>query len=156
MALFSWASRLGLIALVFTLSAFAQSADSQNAAATQTPPATQSAPQPDLLIKNGTVLTVTHGVIQNGSVLVHNGKIAQVGTNISAPSGATVIDATGKFVMPGVIDAHSHLALDGDVNEATSPITPAMNMLDAFVNTDKGLYQALAGGVTSLLLLHGS
>jgi len=108
------------------------------------------------LIKNGTVLTVTHGVIQNGSVLVHNGKIAQVGANISAPAGATVIDATGKFVMPGIIDAHSHLALDGDVNEATSPITPAMNMLDAFVNTDKGLYQALAGGVTSLLLLHGS
>src|SRR5262249_61694628 len=88
--------------------------------------------------------------------LVHNGKIAQVGANISAPAGATVIDATGKFVMPGIIDAHSHLALDGDVNEATSPITPAMNMLDAFVNTDKGLYQALAGGVTSLLLLHGS
>src|SRR5437016_12729823 len=58
--------------------------------------------------------------------------------------------------MTGIIAAHSHLALDGDVNEATSPVTPAMNMLDAFVNTDKGLYHALAGGVTSLLLLHGS
>jgi len=157
MAIFSWASRLGLVALVSTLSVFAQgTGDSQNPGATQAPGAQQAAPAPDLLIKNGTVLTVTHGVIQNGSVLVHNGKIAQVGANISAPSGAMVIDATGKFVMPGIIDAHSHLALDGDVNEATSPITPAMNMLDAFVNTDKGLYQALAGGVTSLLLLHGS
>ena len=156
MAIFSWASRLGLIALVCTLSVFAQgTGDSQNPGATQAP-APQAAPAPDLLIKNGTVLTVTHGVIQNGSVLVHNGKIAQVGTNIAAPSGAAVIDATGKFVMPGIIDAHSHLALDGDVNEATSPITPAMNMLDAFVNTDKGLYHALAGGVTALLLLHGS
>jgi imidazolonepropionase-like amidohydrolase len=109
-----------------------------------------------MLIRNGTILTVTHGVIQNGSVLVHNGKIAQIGTNISAPAGATVIDASGKFVMPGIVDCHSHLALDSDVNEATNPITPSMNMLDAFVNTDKGLYQALAGGVTSLLLLHGS
>src|SRR5207248_2271931 len=110
------------------------SGNSQNPRATQ-PPATQSAtPAPDLLIKNGTVLTVTHGVIQNGSVLVHSGKIAQVGANIAAPAGATVLDATGKFVMPGIIDAHSHLALDGDVNEATSPITPAMNMLDAFIH----------------------
>jgi len=157
MAIFSWASRLGLIALVFTYAAAAQgSADSQNPGATQAPAAQPASPQPDLLIKNGTVLTVTHGVIQNGSVLVHNGKIAQIGTNIAAPAGATVIDAAGKFVMPGVIDCHSHLALDGDVNEASSPITPAMNMLDAFVNTDKGLYHALAGGVTSLLLLHGS
>jgi imidazolonepropionase-like amidohydrolase len=157
MAIFSWASRLGLVVLLSAFLAFAQgTGSSPNPGATQAPAAQQAAPAPDLLIKNGTVLTVTHGVIQNGSVLVHNGKIAQVGTNISAPSGATVIDATGKFVMPGIIDSHSHLALDGDVNEATSPITPAMNMLDAFVNTDKGLYHALAGGVTSLLLLHGS
>src|SRR5437588_4248269 len=157
MAIFSWASRLGLIALVCTFAAAAQSSgDPQNPGATQATATQPAGPQPDLLIKNGTVLTVTHGVIQNGSVLVHNGKIAQVGTNIAAPAGATVIDATGKFVMPGIIDAHSHLALDGDVNEATSPVTPAMNMLDAFVNTDKGLYHALAGGVTSLLLLHGS
>lgn len=51
---------------------------------------------------------------------------------------------------------HSHLALSNDVNEATSPVTPSMMMIDAFVNIDKGLYQALAGDVTSLLLLHGS
>ena len=112
MAIFSWASRLGLIALVFTYAAAAQgSADSQNPGATQAPAAQPASPQPDLLIKNGTVLTVTHGVIQNGSVLVHNGKIAQIGTNIAAPAGATVIDAARKFVMPGVIDCHSHLAL---------------------------------------------
>lgn len=161
MAILSWVSRIGLTALALTLPAAAQtSGDSQNpqSSGLHGPGTTQATagPRPDMLIKNGTVLTVTHGVIQNGSVLIHNGKIAQVGSNIAAPDGATVIDATGKFVMPGVIDCHSHLALDGDVNEATSPITPSMNMLDAFVNTDKGLYQALAGGVTSLLLLHGS
>ena len=148
--------------LALSLPVFAQSGNNSSDAASQNPGSTQASasqsasPPADLLIRNGTVLTVTHGVIQNGSVLIHNGKIAQVGSNIAAPAGATVIDATGKYVMPGVIDCHSHLALDGDVNEATSPITPSMNMLDAFVNTDKGLYHALAGGVTSLLLLHGS
>jgi imidazolonepropionase-like amidohydrolase len=155
MAILRRLSRGILVASALLVPAAAQTGtDSQNPPTGQTNQA--SANIPDLLIRNGTVLTVTHGVIQNGSVLVHNGKIVQVGSNIAAPAGATVIDATGKFVMPGLIDCHSHLALDGDVNEATSPITPSMNMLDAFVNTDKGLYQALAGGVTSLLLLHGS
>lgn len=154
MPTFSWMLRLGLAALALTLPAMGQAGS--NPGSTQAPSAQPANPAPDMLIKNGTILTVTHGVIQNGSILIHNGKIAQIGTGISAPEGATVIDATGKFVMPGIIDCHSHLALDGDVNEATSPITPSMNMLDAFVNTDKGLYQALAGGVTSLLLLHGS
>src|SRR5690242_7696295 len=110
----------------------------------------------DVVIKNGTILTVTHGKIENGSVYIHNGKIAAIGATVQAPANAQVIDASGKFVMPGIIDSHSHLALDSDVNEATSPVTPAMKMIDAFQNTDKGLYHALAGGVTSLLLLHGS
>jgi imidazolonepropionase-like amidohydrolase len=67
-----------------------------------------------------------------------------------------VIDAAGKFVMPGIIDAHSHIALDDDVNEPTSPVTPHMMMKDAFDYNDKAIYRALAGGVTSSLLLHGS
>ena len=113
-------------------------------------------PAEDLVIKNGTVLTVTHGAILNGSVLLHNGKIAEVGKTVNAPPNAKVIDATGKFVMPGIIDSHSHLALDNDVNEATSPVTPAMMMQDAFDYTDKAIYHALAGGVTTSLLLHGS
>ena len=150
MAMFSWLLRLALAALAVTLPVIAQTGSgSQISGSTPAPAASQTpTPSPDMLIKNGTILTVTHGVIQNGSVLVHNGKIAQIGASIAVPAGATVIDATGKFVMPGVIDCHSHLALDSDVNEATSPITPSMNMLDAFVNTDKGLYHALAGGVT--------
>ncbi len=118
---------------------------------------TSAPPQPeDIVIKNGTILTVTHGTIQNGSVYIHDGKIAAVGQTVNAPASAKVIDATGKFVMPGIIDSHSHLALDDDVNEATSPVTPQMMMQDAFDYTDKAIYHALAGGVTTSLLLHGS
>jgi imidazolonepropionase-like amidohydrolase len=89
-------------------------------------------------------------------VWLHNGKIAGVGATVSAPAGAVVVDGTGKYVTPGIIDPHSHSALGDDVNEATSPITPSMMMIDAFDNRDKALYLALAGGVTSELLLHGS
>jgi imidazolonepropionase-like amidohydrolase len=119
----------------------------------------QTAPQTgtqDVVIKNGTLLTITHGKIEGGSVLIHNGKIAVYGKTVNAPANAQVIDATGKFVMPGIIDSHAHMALDGDVNEATSPVVPHMIMRDAFDYTDKAIYQALAGGVTSALLLHGS
>jgi len=110
----------------------------------------------DVVIKNGTILTVTHGTIQNGSIYIHDGKIAAVGQNVPAPASALVIDATGKFVMPGIVDSHSHYALGEDINEATSPIVPQMIMLDAFNYTDKAIYHALAGGVTTALLLHGS
>src|SRR6266404_1503610 len=119
----------------------------------------QMSPKPvpvDTVIKNGTILTVTHGVIHNGSILIHNGKIAEVGQSVTVPPNAVVIDATGKYVMPGIIDSHSHSALDSDVNEATSPVTPHMMMQDAFDYTDKAIYHSLAGGVTTSLLLHGS
>ena len=67
-----------------------------------------------------------------------------------------VIDAGGKYLTPGIIDPHSHMALRDDINEATSPVVPNMRMIDAFDYTDKAIYRALAGGVTSALLLHGS
>jgi len=119
------------------------------AAQTATPPV-------DLVIKNATVMTASHGTIQHGVVWVHAGKIAGVGASVNAPASAVVIDASGKYLTPGIIDPHSHSALGDDINEATSPVTPAMMMIDAFDNTDKALYQALAGGVTTELLLHGS
>ena len=116
----------------------------------------QSASHNDVLIKNATVMTVTHGNIKNGSVYIKDGKIAAVGENVTAPASATVIDAGGKYLTPGIVDSHSHIALDDDVNEATSPITPHMMMKDAFDYQDKAIYRALAGGVTTSLLLHGS
>ena len=101
-------------------------------------------------------MTVTHGTLDHASVWIHDGKIAGFGTTVSAPADAVKVDATGKYLTPGIIDPHSHSALDSDVNEATSPVTPSMMMIDAFDNRDKALYQALAGGVTTELLLHGS
>jgi imidazolonepropionase-like amidohydrolase len=115
-----------------------------------------SPPSHDVVIKNAVVMTVTHGDIKNGSIYIKDGKIAAVGENVNASAGATVIDAGGKYVTPGIVDSHSHIALDDDVNEATSPITPHMMMKDAFDYQDKAIYRALAGGVTTSLLLHGS
>src|SRR6202040_3891408 len=112
--------------------AFVLFAGTSGAAAAQS----SSAPA-DLVIKNATVMTASHGTIQHGSGWFHNGKIAGVGATGSAPAGATVVDATGKYVTPGIIDPHSHSALGDDVNEATSPITPSMMMIDAFDNRDK-------------------
>jgi imidazolonepropionase-like amidohydrolase len=110
----------------------------------------------DLVIKNATVMTASHGTIQNGSVWVHAGKIAGVGATVDAPPSAAVVDASGMWLTPGIIDPHSHSALDSDINEATSPVTPSMHMIDAFDNRSADLYRALAGGVTTELLLHGS
>jgi len=110
----------------------------------------------DILIKNAIVMTVTHGKITNGSIYIKDGKIAAIGETVNAPAGANVIDAGGKYLTPGIVDSHSHIALDDDVNEATNPITPHMMMKDAFDYQDKAIYRALAGGVTTSLLLHGS
>jgi imidazolonepropionase-like amidohydrolase len=109
----------------------------------------------NLLIKNGTVLTVTKGTLQNTDVLVKDGKISQIGKNIAAPSGYKVIDATGLFVMPGIIDAHSHAGIDA-INEATSPVTAEVFTGDALNPFQVGLYRALAGGVTTIHAMHGS
>lgn len=108
-----------------------------------------------VLVKNGTVLTVTNGTLEETDVLIRDGKISKIGKSLSAPSGAKTIDATGKYVMPGIIDAHSHLALDA-VNEATNPVTAEVWVGDALDPLSIGIYQALAGGVTSAHAMHGS
>ncbi len=109
----------------------------------------------DILIRNATVLTITRGTLSNTDVLIRNGKIAGVGKNLSARSDARVIDATNKFVMPGIIDAHSHSMLDA-INEGTLSVTSMARTRDVLYPNDIDLYRALAGGVTTLNLLHGS
>lgn len=109
----------------------------------------------DLLIKNGTVLTITNGVLENSDVLIEDGKITRIGQNINAPRNTTEIDATGQFVMPGIIDAHSHIAIDV-VNEGTLPVTSDVFTGDAVNPFDISIYRALAGGVTASHAMHGS
>jgi imidazolonepropionase-like amidohydrolase len=109
-----------------------------------------------ILIRNATVLTVTKGTFQNGSVLVENGKIAAVGKNVSAPADATVVDATGKYLMPGIIDCHSHTAIEGGVNEGTISDSSMVNIRDVIDPYDINIYRALAGGLTVSNVLHGS
>ena len=112
----------------------------------------------DIVIRNATILTVSHGTIEHGSILVHGGKIAAVGTNaqITSPANAQVIDATGKFVMPGIIDTHSHTAVEGSVNEISLPNTGMVRIRDVLTNEDIDVYRQLAGGTTTALVLHGS
>ncbi len=109
-----------------------------------------------ILIRNATVLTVSKGTIENGSVLIQDGKIAAVGKNISAPAGATVVDATGKFLMPGLIDCHSHTAVEGSVNEGSVSDSSMVNIVDVIDPYDINIYRALAGGLTVSNVLHGS
>jgi imidazolonepropionase-like amidohydrolase len=107
-----------------------------------------------ILIQNATVLTVTKGTFQ-GSVLIRDGKIAEVGPKITAPAGATVIDATGKFLMPGVIDCHSHIAADS-INEGSVSVSSMVGIEDVLNPDDISIYRAIAGGVTTANILHGS
>lgn len=115
----------------------------------------QEVPKGDVLFKGGTVLTVTNGNLENTDVLVRDGKITRIGKNLSAPKGVETVDITGKFLMPGVIDAHSHIAADA-VNEGTSQVTSEVSMEDVLNPYDISIYRALAGGVTSIHLMHGS
>ena len=108
------------------------------------------------LIRNATILTITNGTITNGSVLIRGSKIAAVGKDIAAPAGARVIDAAGKYVMPGIIDTHSHSAVEGGVNEISLPNTGMVRIQDALDGDDISVYRQLAGGTTMALVLHGS
>ena len=109
----------------------------------------------DVLIKNATVLTAIKGTLENTDILIQNGKITRIGKGISAPAGVRTIDATGKFVTPGIIDAHSHAMLDA-INEGSFSVTSMTRIRDMLDPTDISIYRALAGGVTGALLLHGS
>lgn len=110
-----------------------------------------------VLVKGATLWTEgSKGTISTGDLLIRDGKIAAVGANLSAPRGATVIDATGKHVTPGLIDCHSHSAIRGGVNEGSNNITAEVRIRDVIDPEDVDIYRELAGGLTSANLLHGS
>ncbi len=117
-----------------------------------------------IAIKGGKIITITQGTIENGVVLIENGKIAAIGQDIAIPECAEVIDATGKTVMPGLIDAHSHISLFGepsipatmDGNEMTAPITPQLRGSDALNPFDPAIPEVRAAGFTTLYTGPGS
>jgi len=111
----------------------------------------------EVLIRNATILTASHGTIENGSILVRDGKIAAVGkaAEIKAGTGATVIEAAGMYVTPGFVDSHSHTALDS-INEGSLSVTSMVRMRDVVNDTDVNIYRQLAGGMTTIHQLHGS
>ena len=107
-------------------------------------------------IRGGTVLTVTRGTIQNGTVILRDGKIAAVGgPGTDVPAGADVVDAKGRFVTPGIIDAHSHVAADS-INEGGTTVSSMTGIEDVLDPTDINIYRDLAGGLTVANILHGS
>jgi imidazolonepropionase-like amidohydrolase len=124
------------------------------------PHALRAANPPDapsvILIQNATVLTVSHGTIGHGSILIKDGKIVEVGQSIKAPKDAQIIDAAGQFVMPGIIDCHSHIAVDGSVNEGSVSVSSMANIAEVIDSDDIDIYRDLAGGVTTANILHGS
>ncbi|GAA0222750.1 amidohydrolase [Metaclostridioides mangenotii] len=116
-----------------------------------------------IYIKNGSINTITNGVIV-GDILVDDGKIVEISDGIVVPLDAEVIDAKGKFIYPGFIDAHTHLGLweDGmgaegaDGNEETDPITPQLNPIDGINPMDRTFEEAYSGGITSVCVTPGS
>ena len=116
------------------------------------------------IIQNATILTGTDKEIAKASIVMQDGKIIAVGTDLTVPDGAMIIDGKGKFVTPGVIDIHSHLGVypspsepaTADGNEATNPVTANVRAENSVWPQDPGFSRALAGGVTTLEILPGS
>jgi imidazolonepropionase-like amidohydrolase len=113
-------------------------------------------PAKDVVIQNATILTVTNGAIEGGSIWIQDGKIKQLGKALAPPAGARIIDGAGRYVMPGIIDSHSHMMISGGVNESSLSVTAQVRITDVLDPDDIDIYRALAGGVTTLNILHGS
>jgi imidazolonepropionase-like amidohydrolase len=109
-----------------------------------------------VLLKGATVLPVTGEAQPDTDILVTEGKIAAVGKGLKAPAGVKVIELAGLFVTPGIIDTHCHFAISGGVNEASLSVVPEVRVADVVNGDDVQIYRALAGGVTTARLLHGS
>jgi imidazolonepropionase-like amidohydrolase len=110
----------------------------------------------DVLLRGGHLHTVSDGVHMDTDLLVRDGRIEALGTDLALPDGVTEVDVSGRWIAPGVLDAHAHIAIRGGVNEWTRNVTPEVTIEDEVDPDDVGIYRALAGGTTSARLLHGS
>ncbi|MFV1988134.1 MAG: amidohydrolase [Gemmatimonadota bacterium] len=115
-----------------------------------------SAQDQAVAITGATILTASDaGKLENATIVFQNGRIMAVGTDVTVPSGAQVIDGTGKFVTPGIIDAHSHIAADA-INEGSVSVSSMVSIRDVINPTDVAIYREAAGGVTTSHVMHGS
>lgn len=116
------------------------------------------------MIKHGKLFTIANGVLENGDILIEDGKIAAVDRGLPVPEGTEVIDAAGTYVTPGLIDTHAHIGLDewgnwydiNELNEIGDPITPQLRGVDGFYCRDRAIGQAAAAGITSIIVHTGS
>ena len=109
-----------------------------------------------LLLTNGTVLTATGKTLPQTDVLIREGKIASIGVDLKPDDDMAVVDLTGRFVMPGIIDTHSHIMITSGSNESTQSIVAEVSIRDVVNSDDIHEYRALAGGTTTVRILHGS
>jgi imidazolonepropionase-like amidohydrolase len=110
-----------------------------------------------VLVRGATIWTMgPHGVVHDADLLVTRGRVASVGQNLQAPTGAVIIDARGRHVTPGLIDAHLHSGIAGGVNETGSAIVPEVRIGDVLTIDNIWMYRQLAGGLTTAHLMHGS
>lgn len=117
-----------------------------------------------LAFTNARINTITKGVIENGTIIIEEGKIKAIGENLEIPADAQLIDCTGKWITPGLVDAHTHLGVyeesiawaGADGNESTDPSTPHVRALDAINPTEQGFVDAYQAGVTTAQVMPGS
>ncbi|MDI6808729.1 MAG: amidohydrolase [Candidatus Eisenbacteria bacterium] len=117
-----------------------------------------------IAVKGATIYTVTKGIIVNGTIIFQNGKIKDIGNDLKLSKDVEVVDGTGRVVIPGLVETHSHLGLysypeieaNSEGNEATDPITPQLRVIDAFNSKDPAIKLALSGGVTTVFCVPGS
>ena len=112
----------------------------------------------------GTIIPVSSPPIESGTVIIRDGKVVAVGQNLTPPSGAEIVDISGQYLMPGIIDTHSHMGVypwpgaraHGDGNEAVAPVTARVRAEDSVHVSDPAFSRARAGGVTTIQVLPGS
>ncbi|MFW6006596.1 MAG: amidohydrolase [Bacillota bacterium] len=118
-----------------------------------------------LVISEGKIMTMgQQGMVEKGQIIIKNGKIKEVGKNLEIPDEAKVIDASGKIIFPGMVDAHTHLGIGEDAegwegrdyNEMTDPITPHLRAIDAINPSEEGLKETAKAGITTVMTGPGS
>ena len=115
-----------------------------------------SGAEKSLLLKNAHLITISGETIEGGDILIKGRKIAKVGKNLQGSPNTKIIDLEGKWIMPGIIDSHSHIAVEGGVNEMGNLMTPEVDIKDVLYPEDINIFYALTGGVTTIHTMHGS